>query len=1062
MQRSSGVVSGCEIRNFKNNNPTNPANSTGSGIIGINFASPVRNIEVYDNIVKDFYYSGIIMSGPTVTYQVHDNIIVGNVNELKGIFQNGIEIYAGAGSVKNNSITSINASIDLEGKPSAGISVEGSSYGGAAEITGNLINTEASGIIAGNGNHIIKNNEISGSLVYGIGSYVSETINPVMTIENNIIANNNTGLYFQNFGTGTFTVEAHKNSITGSVIKSFQNVNATVNAGCNWFGTVNPTEIEYYLDGAVNFTPWLTDGEDTDQALVGFQSKDGTCTGKPFKISLLSKTDVINCATDPTGSINVLIEVGGGPLVIQWTKQGDETFNASTEDLEGITQGVYDLLATDANGETLSLQVVIDGPSTLVAEVFVEPIYCNGQTSPQVQVIASGGTALLGLNPYNIIWNDGQTTDIRTDLKAGNYTVTVTDARGCQFTDDKIFIIDPAPIAPSISATAVLCNGGATGTALVSATGGTLGVLDESTYKYLWSNGATTANVSGLSAVTYSVIVEDDYLCTGTASITIAQPSALRATTQVTNVLCNGESNGSVNVNANGGTPPYRYAIDNGAVGSANLFGSLAIGNHIVRVIDNNNCEFTASFTITQPLPIVISTPTVVATCLGSSTGSITLTATGGIGTLRYSWTGPNGFTATKAAITGLAAGAYTLTVTDANNCINSTTVTVSVASTLTISGTVTNVGCYGAATGSISLVSPAVQIGIAYAWSGPNNYKSTARDIGALKAGTYTVTIKQGACSYLQSFTVNQPSASLAMTLTKGDITSCSGLGSITVASTGGTAPYQYSINSGVFQSSGTFTGLAAGTYAVRVRDANLCLFSSSITIADNGNDPYEPNDKQTVAVAYTMNSVIKARIAPAATDIDWYKFTTKATPVPTYTVTLTHPTVRYAFDLYDSRARLVTPTTSVAGSTATKSYTNLVAGAVYSLRIQGSLSLVCYQLSITDGGALLPAVNPMLNSIATASIDSKKTMSVVNHLEASVVPNPHPGQFNLTVNSPAKGTGNITLMTASGQIISQRKLQLNKGNNTIRYENINPGMLIYRVTLNDMQATGRIIGVK
>jgi hypothetical protein len=116
---------------------------------------------------------------------------------------------------------------------------------------------------------------------------------------------------------------------------------------------------------------------------------------------------------------------------------------------------------------------------------------------------------------------------------------------------------------------------------------------------------------------------------------------------------------------------------------------------------------------------------------------------------------------------------------------------------------------------------------------------------------------------------------------------------------------------------------------------------------------------------------------------------------------------------------------------------------------------------LSITDGTAL-PVANPIVNLIVTASIDTKKTTAVVNQLEASVVPNPHPGQFNLTVNSPVAGTGNITLMTASGQIINQRKLQLNKGNNTIRYENINPGMLIYRVTLNDMQTTGRIIGVK
>jgi hypothetical protein len=437
--------------------------------------------------------------------------------------------------------------------------------------------------------------------------------------------------------------------------------------------------------------------------------------------------------------------------------------------------------------------------------------------------------------------------------------------------------------------------------------------------------------------------------------------------------------------------------------------------------------------------------------------------ASGGTGNLRYGWTGPNGYTSNKAAITGLAAGSYTLTVTDANNCVKSTTVTVPVASALTISGTVTNVGCFGASTGSISLTSPAIQSGITYAWAGPNGYKSTARNIGALKAGLYTVTIKQGSCTYTQSFTVSQPAAALAMTLSKVDITRCGGTGTINVVTTtGGTAPYQYSINNGAFQTSATFTVIAAATYTVRVRDAKGCLFSASIAIVDGGSDLYEPNNKQTAAVAYTMNSGnINARIAPASTDIDWYKFTAKATTGLTHTVTLSHASIRYAFDLYDSRARLVTPTSTVAGLTATKRYTNLVPGAVYSLRIQGSLSLICYKLSITDGTAL-PVANPIVNSIATASIDTKKTTAVVNHLEASVAPNPHPGQFNLTVNAPVAGTGNITLMNASGQIINQRKLQLNKGNNTIRYENINPGMLIYRVTLNDMQTTGRIIGVK
>ena len=325
-------------------------------------------------------------------------------------------------------------------------------------------------------------------------------------------------------------------------------------------------------------------------------------------------------------------------------------------------------------------------------------------------------------------------------------------------------------------------------------------------------------------------------------------------------------------------------------------------------------------------------------------------------------------------------------------------------------------------------------------------------------------MTVKLGACSYVQSFTVSQPAAALAMTLSKVDITGCGGFGSVNVATTtGGTSPYQYSLNNAAFQSASTFTGLAAGTYTVRVRDANGCLFSSSIVIADNGNDPYESNNKQTVATAYVLNSGnINARIAPTATDVDWFKFTAKPTTRYTHTIRLAHPSIRYAFDLYDSRARLVAPTSSVAGLTATKTYANLVPGAVYSLRIQGSLSLICYQMSITDGTGILSQVNPVINTLVTAANGITKPAAVPLQLEASVAPNPHPGQFNINISSPVNGMAKVELVSVSGQVINQQQVALKKGSNSIRYEHINSGMLIYRVTINDLQTTGRIIGIK
>ena len=518
-------------------------------------------------------------------------------------------------------------------------------------------------------------------------------------------------------------------------------------------------------------------------------------------------------------------------------------------------------------------------------------------------------------------------------------------------------------------------------------------------------------------------------------------------------IACNGGTT-SVTVTATGGTAPY----------SGTGTFTVSAGAYSYTVTDANNCTSIVSGIVTQLDPILISTPTVVPTCLGGSTGSITLTATGGSGILRYRWTGPNAYISTRASITGLAAGAYSLTVTDGNNCTKSIVVNVTVAAAIPISATVVNIGCFGATTGSITLISPAVQPGITYVWRGPNNYRSTTRNISALRAGLYTVTISIGQCSYVQSFTVTQPAAALAMTLNKVDIIACGGRGTINVASTsGGTAPYQYSLNNAAFQSAGSFTGLVAGTYSVRVRDANQCLLSSNITIVDNGKDSFEPNNSQAAASAYVLNSGnINARIAPTTNDVDWYRFTAKPTAGLRYTITLTHPTIRYTFDLLDSRGRTVTPSTSVAGLTAIKTYTNLVAGGVYSLRIRGALSLVCYQMRIADGTGLLTQVNPVINTLTTSAYSITKPEAVQDQLEASVTPNPHPGHFKLNIVSPTKGMANIELLSPNGQIINQRRLTLNKGLNTIRYEQINSGMLIYRVSINGQQVTGRVIAIK
>ena len=173
-----------------------------------------------------------------------------------------------------------------------------------------------------------------------------------------------------------------------------------------------------------------------------------------------------------------------------------------------------------------------------------------------------------GTTPYTYLWNGGATTQDRTGLTAGTHSVTVTDANGYTLTAT-VTITQPATLVASATSTNVNCNGGANGTIDLTVTGGT------TAYTYVWSNGATTQDLSSLAAGTYSVTVTDANGCTATATKTITQPTTLTATASSTNALCYGCNNGTASVTPAGGTSPYSYVWSNGAT-TQNVTGLVA------------------------------------------------------------------------------------------------------------------------------------------------------------------------------------------------------------------------------------------------------------------------------------------------------------------------------------------------------------------------------------------------------------------------------------------------------------------------------------------------------
>ena len=367
----------------------------------------------------------------------------------------------------------------------------------------------------------------------------------------------------------------------------------------------------------------------------------------------------------------------------------------------------------------------------------------------------------------------------------------------------------------------VLCNGGNEGVISITANGGT------TAYSYLWSNYATTATISGLSAATYTVTVTDNHNCATTGNWTVTQPATLTVTGVVThNVLCKGSNEGAIAITVSGGTTAYGYKWSNNAT-TQNILG-LTAGTYSLTVTDSHSCETTGSWTVTEPDALTVKgAVTQQVLCKGSNEGSINLSVSGGTSVYSYLWS----TTATTQNISGLTAGSYTVTITDANSCKLSGSWTVTEPELLVVNGNVSqNVLCHGSNEGSINITVSGGTSSYSYNWSN----STTSKNVSGLTTGTYTVTVTDShSCSTTGSWTVTQP---IQLTV-NGIVTSnvlCHGGtgGSISISVSGGTTAYSYAWSNNA--TAQNVSSLTAGIYTVTVTDANSCKTTGSWTITE------------------------------------------------------------------------------------------------------------------------------------------------------------------------------------------------------------------------------------
>jgi hypothetical protein len=450
-------------------------------------------------------------------------------------------------------------------------------------------------------------------------------------------------------------------------------------------------------------------------------------------------------------------------------------------------------------------------------------VACNGGTNGAATVTPTGGTS-----PFNYSWSpSGITTATATGLSAGTYTVIVTDANNCS-ASTSVTITEPTTLAltPS-SQTNIACNGGSNGAAAVNvATGGA------GSYTYNWTPGNPTGDgtpsVTGLSAGTWTCTVTDANSCTTSVNFTITQPTALVASVgSQTNVSCNGGTNGSATVSVSGGTPSYTYSWSPSG-GTAATATGLSAGIYTVTVTDANACTATQSFTITEPtaLSLTPSSQTNIA-CNGGSNGAATVNvATGGAGGYTYNWTPGNPTGDGTPSVTGLSAGTWTCTVTDANSCTASVNFTITQPTALVASaGSQTNVSCNGGTNGSATVSVSGGTPSYTYAWSPSGGTAATAT---GLSAGTYTVTVTDAnACTATQSFTITEP------TVIDDTVTENSGV--LTANQSGATYQW-YSCPNTILtgETDQSYTPTVDGDYKVEITVGSCTVESNCTTVLD------------------------------------------------------------------------------------------------------------------------------------------------------------------------------------------------------------------------------------
>jgi len=445
------------------------------------------------------------------------------------------------------------------------------------------------------------------------------------------------------------------------------------------------------------------------------------------------------------------------------------------------------------------------------SNAFSVPISQTIQTCSGGDIVANPGG---GAPPYVFNWNTGDTSQTLSGVGPGTYTVTVVDNIGCQATNS-ITVNVALPITNSATINNVTCNGNNNGSITIATTGGS------PSYNYSWNIGSTSNTISNLSPGTYVLTTTDSLNCVRVDSYTITSPNLMSTSFTANNITCNGINNGSIQSSTTGGTSPYSYLWNNGA--TTDLISGLSAGTYVLTVTDSNNCIISDSIAITTPLALTVVLTGTNLLCNNDGFGTAVATINGGIMPYSVLWnTG-----ATTVTINSLNAGTYSIVVLDSNNCSISDSILLTEPQVLLDSIIVSNVLCFGDASGTINLFPYGGTTPYQFAW---NNGANTQNLINVM-AGIYFVTITDSNnCTKNDTTIVIEPSA-INVSFNENPTCKDSCYGDIILNYTGGISPFQLIWSTGDINVA-SLDSLCEGSYSYILIDSNNCTVSDTISI--------------------------------------------------------------------------------------------------------------------------------------------------------------------------------------------------------------------------------------